>query len=313
VPIHGVRLAARSLIAESALPFVAMSLTRRVLDEALLSRAAQAGAHVLRGDRVESLTRSVSGWTARLSGGGSVCGSTAFLATGKHDVQGRPRLVTKQSELVAFKMYFRLEPLQNSALADHAELVMFPGGYAGLQPVEGGITNLCLLVTRAQLRRCDGRWAALLDYIQTSSGFLAKRLQGALPQLSKPLALSSIPYGLLRPHAEDSLWRLGDQAAVIPSFSGDGMSIALHSANLAASLYLSGHTADFFQHRLYKELHNSINLAAMLSRLMIVAPVLAQTARFWPSLLSDIASRTRIPFEALLTNQSGVTRPSLRV
>ncbi len=34
------------------------------------------------------------------------------------------------------------------------------------------------------------------------------------------------------------MWALGDQAAVIPSFTGDGMSIALHSGCLAAAMYL---------------------------------------------------------------------------
>ena len=43
------------------------------------------------------------------------------------------------------------------------------------------------------------------------------------------LAISPIPYGYLARRIA-GLWRVGDQAAVIPSFTGDGISIALHSA-----------------------------------------------------------------------------------
>ena len=52
VPIVAVRLAHRATLAEVPLPFPAYSLSRRVLDEALLARAAAAGATIRRGARV---------------------------------------------------------------------------------------------------------------------------------------------------------------------------------------------------------------------------------------------------------------------
>ncbi len=39
------------------------------------------------------------------------------------------------------------------------------------------------------------------------------------------------------------LYRLGDQMAVTPSFSGDGMSIALHTAFAAVETHLAGEDA----------------------------------------------------------------------
>ena len=303
VRINGVRLYARRLIAESPLPFSAMSLTRRTLDEALLERAAAMGADVLRGRRVESLAREGDGWMARLSDGEQRCSAHAFLATGKQDVTGHARERGAQNNLIAFKMYFRLAPAQQAELAGHVELMLFPGGYAGLQPVEGGIANLCLLVTRARLQRCAGDWAQLLNAMQSASKHLAQRLQGATAMREKPLALSAIPYGMLRAHAKDGLWRLGDQAAVIPSFSGDGMSIALHSAHLAAATYLCGGTAEDFQQQLRRELRAAVTAATAISHMMITCPPLAQMARLWPPLLRHIASQTRVPAQALLALQ----------
>jgi flavin-dependent dehydrogenase len=301
VPIYRVRLAARTLIAQCDLPFPAMSLTRRVLDESLLDLALKEGVHVVRGCRVDQLIPAPIGWTAIGSDGKAFAAPSAFLATGKHDVAGHQRPKGKQNDLVAFKMYFRLAPKQQEELAGHVELILFPGGYTGLQLVEQNIANLGLLVTQAQLRACGGTWSKVLQHILHSSEYLSQRLANAEPLLDKPLALSSIPYGLVRSHSADGLWRLGDQGAVIPSFSGDGMSIALHTAFLAAQTYLEGSSAEAFQRCVDKEMTQSIHFASILSRLMIVSPVLAQVARVWPSLLGHIASKTRIQSRALLT------------
>ncbi|HTV06145.1 MAG TPA: FAD-dependent monooxygenase [Acidobacteriaceae bacterium] len=299
VPIRRLLLAAETRIAECNLPFAAMSLTRRALDEALLELATRAGATVLRGCRVDALERSGGIWRARLSDGEMCSGTSAFLATGKHDVGSHPRPAGRQNDLVAFKMYYRMPTVQRAAIARHVELVVFPGGYAGLQLVEDGAANLCLLVRRSRLRACGGQWDGLLAHILRNSRFLAELLEGAEPLMEKPLAASSLPYGLLRRRSPDEIWRLGDQAAVIPSFSGDGISIALHSSHLAAQVYLAGGDADAYQRRLAGELNRSVSVATAISRSVVASPQLAQFARLCPLLLRPIASGTRVPAHAL--------------
>ena len=59
---------------------------------------------------------------------------------------------------------------------------------------------------------------------------LATRLSGAEAVLAAPLSIAGVPYGFIHQHAADDpdrVFRLGDQAAVIQSFTGDGMAIAL--------------------------------------------------------------------------------------
>ncbi len=302
-PIHGVRLSAQREIAASDLPFRALSLTRRSLDEALLQQAAASGAKLFRGHRVDSIAQSDTNWTATLSNQDRHSAPTAFLATGKHDLAGHRRSPGKQNDLVAFKMYFRPTRAQQRALEGWVELFLFPGGYGGLQLVEQAQAILCFVVNRRQLRAPKGdgqsrRWPALLDHLLRHSDLLAERLDGAHPLLTKPLALSFIPYGLLFSHAQPGLWRLGDQAAVIPSFTGDGISIALHSAQRAAELFTRGADAATFARRLCSELSAPVSLATTLSRLMVAAPALAQLARFWPGALCHLARRTRIPNSA---------------
>jgi len=295
VPIRSVQLAGVT----RNLPFPAMSLTRCRLDEELLRLAVHAGATVLRGRSVQALERFGDGWRARLDDAIEVTAQAAMLATGKHDLRGRSRPPGKQSGLVGLKMYFRLTPAQAEALAGRVELLLYRGGYAGLQPVERGAANLCCLIDRDELRRLGGHWEHLLAAMQQQCPELRKRLAGATPLLEKPLAVAPIPYGYVRQEqaAEPGLWALGDQAAVIPSFTGDGMSIALHSGWLAVAMYLEGATAEQFQHRLRTQLRRQVALATAISRGLVhpvAQPLLTVAISIFPGLLRFVAQQTRI-------------------
>ena len=302
VPIHSVRLAGRFGVSEAALPFASKALTRRKLDEELLQLAEHAGATVLRGQRVLSFDRADEGWRVQLADGTTVAANTVFLATGKHDLRERPRPAGRQEDLIAFKMYWRLAPNQAAALEGHVELNLYRTGYAGMMPVEDGAANLCCLVKRAEYLRMGARWEHLLTAMQRDCPHLKQRLQGATPLLAKPLAISAIPYGFVRERS-DGAWVLGDQAAVIPSFTGDGMSIALHSGRLAAGMYLQGETAENFQRQLHKELSLQVSLATTLSLAIVRKPyrtLIEAAVRMWPGVLKGVATRTRIRPEVRL-------------
>ncbi len=304
--IHSVRLASGDRVKQAKLPFQAMSLTRKRLDEALLEQAVEAGVRVVRGCRVGSIERVGAGWRARVDGADPVSADTTFLATGKHDLRGRARAKGKQSNLVALKMYWRLAPQQAAALDGHVELMLYRGGYAGLQPVEDGAANLCCLVERAELQRLGGRWESLLAAMQRECGLLRERLDGAEALLERPLAVAAIPYGYVREASDPEsggVWALGDQAAVIPSFTGDGMSIALHSGRLAATMYLRGESAEQFQERLRGELSEQVALATVVSRGLVWQPmrgVFTAAVELWPGVLGVVARRTRISEAAML-------------
>jgi len=126
----------------------------------------------------------------------------------------------------------------------------------------------------------------------------------------QPLAIASIPYGYLagRPNG---LWCIGDQAAVIPSFTGDGMSIALHSANLAARMFLAGKTSEQYHVVLRNHLGRNMRLATTLSQLMVsgAGRTLAPLAlSLMPASLRWIADTTRIPAQELVDSaQSSLT------
>ncbi len=306
--IGGVRLCGPRRTTESPLPFPAMSLSRRCLDAALLAAAADAGATVLQGVSVDRLMWADNAWRASLSDGRELSAPDAILATGKHDLRGFSRPPGPQNNLLALKMYLRLQPDQAAALRGNVELLLYRGGYAGLQPV-GETANLCCLITRQQLAKLDG-WPGLLEAITRSSLHAQRRLEGAQPLLSKPLAVASIPYGFVRRHAPgDHLWAVGDQAAVIPSFTGDGMSIALFTGLRAARGLLCGETAEDFQASLHRDLRAQVARATAVSRGLVhpfTCGMLTGVVSLWPALLRVTAHGTRLSAKAL----AGVTGPT---
>ncbi len=303
--IHSVRIATKEVIAEAELPEKALSLTRRTLDEALLRRAKDAGVTVLRGYTVNRLTQIPDNqtsmrWHAQMASGSaplSILGRDAFLATGKHDVHGWSRAKEgTHHTLVALKMYVLLVPEQHVALEGHIELVFYPGGYAGLQPVEGDWVNLTALISQAVFRSLGGCWSGLLEHMFRHSRHLERRLCGSRELLDRPLAISSIPYGYCvraGSHAE-SPWRLGDQATVIPSFCGDGMSIALHTADRAAQFYLGGKTSSAFHAEIREGFQKKLHWASVFSRLLVAAPALVEVARVCPALVPMLSNAIRL-------------------
>jgi flavin-dependent dehydrogenase len=314
VPIDYVRLAAARRAAEAPLPFPAASLTRKALDTALIAEAIAAGVRVERGRSVQALGRTTSSvwqatssvWRATLQDGTSFEAPTVFLATGKHDVRGHARPEDPQ-RWVAFKMYFRLAHAQAAELAHASELMLYPGGYGGIQPVEGGIANLCWVVQQRYLARVGHRWENFLAKMQQDCPHLAMRLAGAEQLLAKPIAITHIPYGYIRRTTENGLYCIGDQAAVIPSFTGDGISIALHAARCAVAAYLAEEPAPVFQIKLRSALQAQMRLAEFAADGLnnsLARAVLPFCLRVWPGVMRVTATLTRVAQHASLAPQA---------
>jgi flavin-dependent dehydrogenase len=301
VPIDYVRLAAARRAAEAPLPFPAASLTRKALDTALIAEAIAAGVRIERGRSVLALSRTTTNvWQVTLDNGAIREAPTVFLATGKHDLRGHSRPKDPQ-QWVAFKMYFRLAPEQAAELERASELMLYPGGYGGIQPVEGGIANLCCVVQKRYLPHVGDRWEALLARMQQHCPHLGMRLAGAEPLLAKPIAITHIPYGYVRRTTEDGLYCVGDQAAVIPSFTGDGISIALHTARCGVAAYLAGEPAPLFQAKLRTALLPQMRLAEFAADGLnnsLARAVLPFCLRVWPGVMRVTASLTRVAHHA---------------
>ena len=292
-----VRIAARGGAHAAPLPFPALSLTRRALDEALLDRAQAVGVTVMRGRSVTRVARSGEGWRADLSAGDPLAAPVLVAATGKHDQRGDRRPDGLHGDLVGLKSYYRLSPSAAAELAGAVDVIFFPGGYLGIQPVETGEANACLVVSRACLAQLGGDPWAVFDHVARSSEHAGALLAGAERTLAKPLAVGRVPYGYVRTRT-DGAYHVGDQAAVIPSFCGEGMGLALRSGHLAADAIIADEDARAYQRRFAALAFARVKATAVLSRVLSHDPVqrsAAALAALSPRVVAQIASVTRTP------------------
>lgn len=294
-PIRRVRLFLGERMVETQLPRPACGVSRHRLDTILLDRAAQAGAAIERG----VVVRAIEGQTAHLADGTAITADSLFLASGKHDVRGLPRPAAARGDDPTLGLRVRLAA--SSALdrlvADAIELHLFAGGYAGLQRQEDGSANLCLAVRRSAMHRAGGPMA-LLQALGTALPHLGERL-AALDPAAPVDAVANVPYGWRATAGEAGLFRLGDQAAVIPSLAGEGMGIALASGTAAAAAYLRDGAggAAAWQRHFARATRRPVGIAALIWHLAenpASAQMLLAFARAAPPAVRGVARLTRI-------------------
>jgi flavin-dependent dehydrogenase len=307
-PITRVRLVRGAHSVDEPLPFPALALSRKTLDEALLERVAASGANVIRGKTARSIERSDDGgFVVSFGGEDHAAARTIFLATGKHDLRGAKRVATgRQSDYLALKMHFRFDRRKTEHLRSVVELILLKECYLGVMLVEDDHVNFCPTISERRFNDAGRSWDGLLKQLCRESDYVADYLQGAEPLFDRPLAISRIPYGFVHnssPSDATNLWRLGDQIAVIPSFTGDGMGMASCSARLAANMFLEGATSHEFHRRFSGIVKRQMRVAKPLNSLFFRHSA-GQNAIMWlasafPSGLRSIACLTRVPEEAI--------------
>jgi len=290
VPLFRMRIAAGRAAAEADLPFPAWSLARDAMDAALLDAARARGAEVRRGLAVRRID-AASAETAE----GRIDAGAVVLATGKHDVRGFRRRARGVRIMLGLKEHLELDPEQARAIDGRVEVHFFPGGYAGLQPAAGGLANLCLAATGTAFDRAGRSPEGLLAAVLRDAPGLAERLAGARRVWPRPLAAAGLPYGFVHDGSDEAARgepvRVGDQLAVIPSFCGDGMAIALDSGRRAAARILAGGAPDG-----RPPYAGQIALARLVDRLTAgpaAGPAVA-LAGMVPGLLPALARATRV-------------------
>lgn len=186
---------------------------------------------------------------------------------------------------------------------DAVEMYFFPGGYCGLAPVEDGIYNACFLVRRSLARNYGGGGIAdFRTWINEVARHpaLAARLRLAT-QTTKTITTAPVRPARRAPELAGAM-AVGDAAGFLDPFTGDGISIAVHSGQLAARElargFRQGASSEAF--RRYQLQHargvRSSYFSAALLRILARAPAEIQDcfAAAMPSFLgSRLLSATR--------------------
>ena len=295
--VRFVRLFAGEQKSETALPGAAMGVSRRRLDGLLQAAAVAAGAGLERGVHATTLESGA----VQTRDGASLTAPALFLAAGKHGFRGfarEPGEWQRGDPVMGLRLRLPAHPALARILGDAVELHLFDRGYAGLVRQEDGSGNLCLAVHKSRLDEAGGAPVALL-----------RALGGVLPHLGERLAhadwsrdvdaIGHVPYGWRTAETEPGLFRLGDQAGVIPSLAGEGMGLALASAEAAVAAWRhgGGEAAPAFQRRLASAMTRPFGLANLVWRLgenRHTAGAVTRAASHFPSLVRIISQATRI-------------------
>ena len=143
---------------------------------------------------------------------------------GKVNCSGRS---TTKSDWIGLKLH-----ATDLVTSSDLELHLGEQGYIGLSGIEGGRTNICALFKlRPDIHA--HKETVLLHYLRACGLMtLANRIEASAIDPSSHVGVAGINFGQI-PDASIAGLNLGDAYSVIPPFTGNGMSIAIESAEIA--------------------------------------------------------------------------------
>lgn len=261
-----------------------LALRRTELDVALLAVARAARVEILEGARVTDLLRKggcVRG--VRYDGGEAVRARLVVGADGRRSVVARHLgLLSEDEHLRKFAVRGYWEGV--SGLGDCGEMHVGGGGYCGIAPLSSSAANVSFVLDRTDLRPARGRLEgfyreALARWPGVADRLISARLAGP-PRAIGPLALRarrvSAPGALL----------VGDAAGFFDPFTGEGVTLALRSAQLAAEVadnaLRRGRTDDLQEYD--RRRHQATRAKFRFNRLV-------QQVVAWPELANAVARR----------------------
>lgn len=140
---------------------------------------------------------------------------------------------------------------------DLVALHNFPGGYCGLSQVENGLVNVAYLTTDRLLQR-HGSIPALEKQALSTNPYLRELFEKGVRATPKPWVISNVSFRS-KALIEDHVLMNGDAAGMIPPLAGNGMAMAIASAEMLANLtlkYLSGQISRTLLESTYRQQWN---------------------------------------------------------
>jgi flavin-dependent dehydrogenase len=253
---------------------MALGLSRAVMDEVLLRRAAAVGVDVIEGASVvgpQINADQVHGLKIR-----NDAGEQDFYAPLTIDATGRARILARKTihshkhkpKLIAFKAHF-----QNTRVAGGAcEIYFYAGGYGGLSSIQASTSNLCFIISAEQVRQCHSDPDRVMREMVMQNPRARYTLEAA-QTTSEWLSASWEQFGRQSPAPAKGLLAIGDAAAFIDPFTGSGMLMALESGELAAGVIIrhreqltSGSIAADYTDRYRKKFDSRLKICSLLRR-----------------------------------------------
>jgi flavin-dependent dehydrogenase len=147
------------------------------------------------------------------------------------DIQLNRSFIQKRSPYVGIKYHIK---------TDHPEdliaLHNFDGGYCGLSNVENGITNLCYLTHRDNVKKFK-TIREMEERILYKNPLLKNIFSNSKFMFDRPETINEISFETKSP-IENHVLMVGDAAGMITPLCGNGMAMAIHSSKILCELLI---------------------------------------------------------------------------
>jgi len=289
----------KSNIISAKLPLGGFGISRYTLDLVLSEKAKENGVMILQ-DTVLDVTFLKDFFQVETKQNSIFTSKIAIGAFGKRsllDVKMGRNFIQKKSPYLGVKIH-----VKGNFKEDLVALHNFKGGYCGVSKVENNAINLCYITNYATFKKYKNI-ADFQEQVVFKNRFLKEIFQNSEAIFEKPLSISQISFETKKP-VENHVLMCGDSAGMIHPLCGNGMSMAIQSAQLASKLilnYFNGEieTRKELEKQYIRQWNRKFSLRlkaghfiAMLFRKDTIASVLLQILKKLPFLLPIIIKQT---------------------
>ena len=212
-------------------------IPRISLDEAVVERAAVAGARLLEGAKIASLEQWKDGLRLRGERNGQTVYLDAQLAIaadgGQASLTRRLGLIQRPPDLVAVRAYFEGDVGPENRPEIHVERVIMPG-YDWIFPMGGGRVNVGTGTLVSTVKEGSLSLAKVMRQFVANNPYARERLR--LAEMVSPVQGHPLRTDLrgTRPYGQRVLVA-GEAAGLVNPLSGEGIAYALESGEMAAT------------------------------------------------------------------------------
>ena len=219
----------KSNLIKGELPLGGFGMSRYFLDNLLVKKAHLNGVQILK-DTVDSIHFKKDSFTITTKSSGVFQSKITIGAFGKRsslDQKMKRKFIQKKSPYLAVKIHVK-GVFPENLVALHN----FKGGYCGVSKVENNAINVCYITEYRSFKK-HKNITDFQEQVVFKNKHLRKIFKETSPVFEKPLTISQVSFQTKNP-VEDHIIMCGDTAGMIHPLCGNGMGMAISSAQLAS-------------------------------------------------------------------------------
>lgn len=254
----------KNRLVTSDLPMGGFGISRYTLDYALFLKAKELGTEVMK-DSVVGINFSKDLFETETKLNDLIISKMVIGSYGKRsllDVKLDRHFIKNKSPYLAVKTH-----VKGDFPDDVVALHNFEGGYCGVSKVEDNSINLCYITDFETFKRFKDI-EEFQEQILYKNTFLKSIFKESKPHFENPLSISQISFDSKSP-VENHILMCGDSAGMIHPLCGNGMSMAIRSAQIASDLIIGYLQNKIASRELLEQNYTSAWNAAFSSRLKV--------------------------------------------